>query len=95
MVKLFKLIVGTAVILADWSAGIMTSSPVVGTPLGLQLLAVVHIPPDVGTHVLVAALAKATINTISAVSNSALNERSKCDFILLRFLEFLRLGFRK
>ncbi len=57
-VKLFKVIVGTAVIFALWSLLMITSSFVAGAPLGLQLPAVVQAPPAVGTHVLVAAAAK-------------------------------------
>jgi hypothetical protein len=56
-VKLFKLIVGTAVMLALWSLLMTTSSPAAGAPSGLQLPAVAHEPPAVGTHVFVAALA--------------------------------------
>ena len=71
-VKLFKLIVGTAVMLALWSLLMTTSSPAAGVPPGLQLPAVAHEPPAVGTYVFVAALAvrappsRAMVNSISS-----------------------------
>src|SRR5512133_980522 len=58
-VRLDRAIPGTAVMLADWSAGIVTSSPAAGAPAGLQLEAVVQAPPVVGTHDFEAALAVA------------------------------------
>ena len=59
MIRARRLIVGTAVMFADWFAAMMTESPAAGAPLGFQFPAVVHEPPAVGVHVFVAALASA------------------------------------
>jgi len=69
-VKLFKVIVGTAVIFADWSAGIITSSPPAGAPFGLQFAAVVHAPPAVGTHDFVAAVIPIVLMSMSIINDS-------------------------
>ena len=57
MVRLFNVIVGTAVMFVE-AAPIITSSLVAGTPDGFQFEAVVHTPPVVGDHVFVAACVK-------------------------------------
>jgi len=73
MVRLFNVIVGTAVMFED-AAPIITSSLVEGAPLGLQFVPVVHTPPVVGDHVLVAACVKEDMNKTTINKTATLTE---------------------
>jgi hypothetical protein len=64
IVRLFKDIVGTPVMIPFVPEGMVTSSPVPGAPLGFQFAAVVQVPPAAGTHVFVAAIAIVPDNKI-------------------------------
>lgn len=73
MVRLFNIIEGTAVMFED-AAPIITSSLVEGAPLGLQFVPVVHTPPVVGDHVLVAAWVKEDMNKTTINKTATLTE---------------------
>jgi len=76
MVKLAKVTVGTAVIGADWSAGIVTASAAPGSAPPDQLVVVVQSPPFVGIQDIGAARAGVTgkaASTSMTIIRAAMN----------------------
>lgn len=93
IVKLPKLIVGTAVMAADWSAGMVTRSPGAGAPLGLQLPAVVQTPPVVGTHDLGVCPKAALAKNKFTITKAMVSMRYLLKDVLMIGLFAVRLGF--